>query len=785
MSWARRLLAALAALWLAAAAAFAFDDALVGAAQRAAVDFRERLSQINAEITRPLVEDQRLSDARAAIEDIRTKALGQAQLLQAPLAEVSQQISQLGPPPAEGQSEAPAIAEQRRGLTARRDVVQGAKAQLELVAVEAEQLGARVATLQRDLFFKRVFEAGRSILNPSLWTDSFVGFGLLLQRLSTLFSSWWAEVGPTANLAGLVLVPLGLTFLGGLFFLVRERLRRWYDPQLLASRVPDEMGRLWRIVRAMIGGLLLVVALVLPISVGLEAARLMTPRLGLVYSAVIDILFTTTLYWLVAQRVAAPGLPGWRVIDVDDAAARRLPVLVGLAAFVSMASQRFSTVASALFLPITYTIGQSAISAILLFLLLAALLLTLRNQPGLPGKTPGRRVYFTWAARFAPLAWLAIAVGVLALLFGYVALASFIATQTFETAILVLALFLLHHLSDAAVAASFDPSSGFGRFLRRMTGLGERAIERFGIAFRTTVDLLLVISGLPLLFLLWTVTWVDFRAMANTAFFGFKIGDITISPSTVLLVLGILIGGVALTNLIVRWLDGRILSQTRVDKGVQDSLRKSASYAGYLLAAGFALGAAGLDFSSLAIVAGALGVGIGFGLQSIVNNFVSGLILLAERPVRVGDWVALDQGEGLVKRIKVRSTEIETFDNCTIIVPNSTLITGVVRNWTHGDAMGRFTVAVSVPVTSDAPKVQSVLLEIARSHPKVLTYPEPAVMLVRFGAWSLDFELKAYVADVFDGGPVASELRQALLAAFAEKGISLATAPAVIQGKLA
>jgi small-conductance mechanosensitive channel len=783
MRWARLLLAAIGALWLAAGLAFAFDDALIGQAQRAVIEFRASLKAIDTEVSVASVADEKLSEARAAVEDIRTKALSQAQTLQAPVDELNQQISQLGPPPADGATEAPAIADQRKMLGAKLNIVQGAKAQLELVAVEAEQLGGRVSTLQRELFFRRVFEAGRSVLNPLMWFDTGLGFGLLLQRLSTLYANWWAEVGPRANVAGLALVPLFFVFIGGLFLLLRNRLQRWFDPQLLASRVPDEIGRLWRVVRAVAAVFAVLIIIVLPISIGLEAADLMTPRFDLVYSAAVDVVFSSVIYWVLARRLAAPGQPGWRLIDIDDVAAGRLPVLVGLAAVVSISSQSLSTVASALFLPITYTIGQSAISAIVLFLLLTLILLNFRNQQGLPDRTPGRRVYFSWARRFTMLAWLAIATGVMALLFGYVALASFIATQTFETAVLVVVLFLLHHLSDAAVAASFDPASGFGSFLRRMTGLGERAIERLGIAFRTIVDLLLVVSGLPLLFLLWTVTWVDFRGMANTAFFGFKLGDITISPSTVLLVLGILIGGVALTNLIVRWLDGRILSQTRIDKGVQDSVRKGASYAGYLLAAGFALGAAGLDFSNLALVAGALGVGIGFGLQAIVNNFISGLILLAERPIRVGDWVVLDAGEGLVKRINVRATQIETFDNCTMFVPNLSLITGVVKNWTHGDTMGRFGISITVDYGSDAELVRATLMEVTKAHPKVLTFPEPVVFLHNFGMRGFDFEIKGAVADIFYAAYVATDIRFAILKAFAERSIRLADPLAIVQSQ--
>jgi small-conductance mechanosensitive channel len=334
-------------------------------------------------------------------------------------------------------------------------------------------------------------------------------------------------------------------------------------------------------------------------------------------------------------------------------------------------------------------------------------------------------------------------------------------------------------LTDAAVHSSLEPDSPLGKFIRRISGIGERSVERAGLIFRVIVDVMLVLIGLPVFFVLWTVTWVDFRALVNKAFFGFDVGSVTISPSSILLIAFILVGGVAVTKLFVQWLNKRILAETRIDKGVQDSLRKGAAYTGYIIAAGIALTAAGVSFSNLAIVAGALGVGIGFGLQSIVNNFVSGLILLAERPVRVGDWVSVTAGEGLIKKINVRATEIETFDGCSIIVPNSNLITDAVKNWTHSDTMGRITVNVSVAYDSDVELVKNLLFQITKSHPNVLTYPEPVVTLQKFGAYSLDFEIKGTVADIFYGVFVASDIRIAILKAFKEKEIVIPQPAAV------
>jgi len=775
-AWGRGFAAAVLSLVLLCSAAFAFDETVIGKSERAAADFRTSLANIEQALQSPAITDSQITDLRSQLENIRTQSLILAGGLADPLAEVNQQLNLLGPAPTDGTSEAGTVAAQRQALTAKRDQVKGAKSQLELVAVNAEQLASRASAQQRNLFLSRIFEGSRSILNPTLWYDSAVGLGLMATRLMALFASWWSDVRNTANFQGLALIPVFLGVLVGAYLLLRSRVRRWAAVTPAAAHAPDDLDRLWRVVRGVVAALAILVLVFLPVTLALQISGFMTPRFALIYNAVINIIFVTTVYWALGYRLAAPGQPAWRVVDLDDAAAHKMPIFVGLAAFVSVADRNLQEIADGLYLPVSYTIGLSALSASMMIVLIGAMLYTVHHQDGLSTPSSQRKVYLSWSASFRAVIWLALAISAAALLFGFVAFGAYLVQQIFETAVLVMTLFLLHHLSDAAVASSFDPQSGLGRRLRSATGLGERGVERVGLVFRTVVDLLLVLIGMPMLFLLWTVTWVDFRSMVNSAFIGFKVGSITLSLTSVLIAIAISAFGILLTNLVVSWMNSRILAETRVDKGVQDSLRKGASYAGYILAIVLALSAAGLDFSNIALVAGALGVGIGLGLQSIVNNFVSGLILLAERPVRVGDWVAIDAGEGLVKRINVRSTEIETFDSCDIIVPNSMLITGAVRNWTHGDTMGRVTVNVSAAYGSDPEKVRDILSEIIRAHPKILTFPEPQVVLLRFGNVGLDFEARGFVAQVFDGGVVGSDLRFAILNAFSESGIKIAQA---------
>ena len=202
------------------------------------------------------------------------------------------------------------------------------------------------------------------------------------------------------------------------------------------------------------------------------------------------------------------------------------------------------------------------------------------------------------------------------------------------------------------------------------------------------------------------------------------------------------------TRLLQRWLREKALQQTRMDPGIVNSIDTVVGYVGIALAALLAVSYAGLDITNLAIVAGALSVGIGFGLQSIVNNFVSGLILLIERPIKVGDRIVVGDQQGLVRRISVRATEIETFDRASLIVPNSELITGRVLNWTHRDSLVSVNVKVGVGYDSDPEQVIAILKKCADEHPEVLRHPPPGAIFENFGDSALMFSLRISLPDI-------------------------------------
>ena len=215
----------------------------------------------------------------------------------------------------------------------------------------------------------------------------------------------------------------------------------------------------------------------------------------------------------------------------------------------------------------------------------------------------------------------------------------------------------------------------------------------------------------------------DIFSVFQISVWSFAIGGISLSPTNLLAALAILLIGMLAIRGGQRWLETQFLPRTGLDAGLPNSIAALSGYMALVALLALALGALGIDLQKIALIAGALSVGIGFGLQSVVSNFVCGLILLAERPIRVGDWVVVKNEEGWVRRISVRATEIETFDRASVIIPNQDFITGVVKNWTHGNTMGRVVVKVRVAYDSDAEKVREILLACGEQHPQVLRRP--------------------------------------------------------------
>jgi small-conductance mechanosensitive channel len=295
-----------------------------------------------------------------------------------------------------------------------------------------------------------------------------------------------------------------------------------------------------------------------------------------------------------------------------------------------------------------------------------------------------------------------------------------------------------------ATVLLFEPTRA-SAFLRRTLDLDAALSRQFLFWIELAMDVLLWIFGIFTLIVLWSGDYESLLYFLAAAIKGVSIGKYTFSIVDILVAAALFVAVLFGTRYAQRMLENRILPQTRLDAGVRHSVKAGVGYIGLILAAVTAVAAIGLDLSNLALIFGALSVGIGFGLQNIVNNFVSGLILLIERPIKVGDWVVVGTKEGTVRNIKVRATEIETFHKATIIIPNSEILSSAVVNWTHKDRMARIDIKVPVAYGVDTRRVRQLLLDCARAHAHVAIHPAPQVVLADLGANGLDFELRVFV----------------------------------------
>jgi small-conductance mechanosensitive channel len=371
---------------------------------------------------------------------------------------------------------------------------------------------------------------------------------------------------------------------------------------------------------------------------------------------------------------------------------------------------------------------------------------------------------------------LVITLAIGSLWLGYRNFSSYLFTGVFGTLFLLLTTLLLINIPAEIFDGLDEGKVEWQQRLRHQLGLKAGQFVPGLIWLRLTNTL--VIYGLLVILLLrlWGMSEQSQITLLNQLSNGIHIAGFTLEPLRIiggLLALALL---VSLTQVFKKHFSESWLRRTTLSRGAREASTTISGYIGILLSILVGLSVAGIQFEKLAIIAGALSVGIGFGLQNIVNNFVSGLILLFERPIRRGDWIKVGTAEGYVREISIRSTTIQTFDRSDIIVPNSEIISGQVTNMMLNDNFGRLILPIGVAYGSDTAQVMVILREAATTHPAVLkerTDMKISVFFRGFGADSLDFELRCFIRDIESKLSVTSDINLAIDKAFRQQGIDI------------
>ncbi|MFM9943000.1 MAG: DUF3772 domain-containing protein [Hyphomicrobiaceae bacterium] len=715
-----------------------------------------------------------LSRLRSEVERIIYDSTSTAETLRPQLAEVKSQIEKLGPPPNKDQPpESAVIAGERQRLNEMAAALDGALKTTELAWVRAKQLIDRITVIRYQQFTRNLLERRDSPVTPGVWRDVSSRIGSIAGRLQYYGADWmdWAS-----RKSGLLTALLGASL--GIFAIGKFTIGSFVQRRLpTSSPSPSFFARVMK--AAWVAPLR-----VLPLGLAAAALYFGLEGLDLLYGpwerpgvAIAQGLIVLAVASALLATALAPRHPQWRLFPVADETARRLLWLLLAFVVVYVLDTVLLEFGRLLYVPLTITVAQSFLTSLLFVGLLVALLLTpFRQLIGPDRPVNGHEFVPRVVTRHTPL-WLklplwAIAAAILiASALGYVALGRFIAHQLVLSGIVLLAAGLLYLAIRAATRGRADASDMVGNALERQFGLDAARRRQLSRLVELTLSLLLALVALPALLVQWGFSGADIRDWLKALLFGFEIGTFKISLVRILLGIGLFTGLLFLTRVIQRWFREKVTTEGRFDAGVANSIDTAIGYAGTALAMLVAVSYAGFDITSLAIVASALAVGVGFGLQSIVNNFVSGLILLVERPIKVGDWITVGSEQGNVRRISVRSTEIETFDRASLIVPNSELITGRVLNWTHRNLLGRVVVKVKVDPDADPDQVLEILRQCSDGHPDALPGTKPFVTFDNFSGDGLEFTTRLTLADVNRAGAVGTEIRVAILKALREAGV--------------
>ncbi len=706
-------------------------------------------------------------DANTPIADLRNGALtvqDQASQLAASLtpqmAALQAQLNVLGPPPAKGMpAEAPQVAAQRRQLDRAQAAIDAQIKQAQLLNQGALQLAAQLTGLRNDQFQARLASRTATPFSQAFWADparSFPDDLHRLKQLGTRLANTWDEAWRPPNRRPLLFCLVGAALLLG----AGRWLLEWLLLRLATRRVPD--GHLRRSAMATAVALTAVLTTGLAaqlVYVGLNWNDILDPDLDALASSVVRLVCFAAYVNGLGRALLSVRRPSWRLPALADLAAARLqriPWLLGAAALLFGLIERVSrTIGSSL----PATVATRGLMALVISGLIGAAWLRLRrvrSELAAAGDAIERRPL--WIGALGTAAVLGVLISWLGVVTGYIALAFFVAVQMLWVGVIVVSAYLLIHLLTDLIHTLLSPHGRSGKRLQAAFELAPHTLDQAATLFAGVIRVLLIALALATVLTPFGAGPGDLLTSARQTFSNFKLGELPIDPGSIFSATVVLLIGVFLLRMLKRWLREQLLPKSTMEPGMQDSIVTLLGYLGGMLVLVLTLAALHVNLTSITWIVSALSVGIGFGLQAIVQNFISGLILLVERPVKVGDWVSLGTVEGDIRRINVRATEIQLWDRSTVIVPNSQLITENVRNVTQPNALGRVKITLPMPLDTNAGKVRELVLDALGGHPDTLLTPAPYVLLDSLDAGSMAFNCIAYVNSPREVAGVRSDL---------------------------
>ena len=616
---------------------------------------------------------------------------------------------------------------ERVDLLARRARLLGQIRAAEQAGAAASATYTQVATRRRDSFTSHVFERTASPLEAGFWSSLLNSMRPDAQRLGRLGGDTWDAIAAAPEPQGGLSLAAALALAVVLVWPLRRLLKRASRRRAVEAVSAGGLRLSAHAVGAVLIDTLLPGSAATVLNLGLVWGQLLPDKAEAVAGALVIAVFWGAAVLALSRQLAGSPEPEERLLPVSERLAahmRALPWLVALTTGAGFLLDRTNAVVGA---SVAATIAANCLISLAYAAVASLVLLAMgaekdTDAPDEAARAPARSLLSLVLSA-------AIVVTVGAVFAGFTTFAALVSSQIFWISVLAALTYLLLRFADDAVAALFAPRGWIGRPLTNVLLLRPALVAQLSVLTSALVQVLVMLGALSLALTPFGSGGEMLSAHIPHIGQTVRLGSIVISPKSLGVAFASLLVGFALVHLLERWIDRRFLPVTDWDIGVRTSVSTGVRYLGVGVVIIWALAAAGLGFKQIALVASALSVGIGFGLQQIVQNFVSGLILLVERPVKVGDWVNVGGVEGDVQRVRVRATEIRTFDKTTLIVPNSDLITKAVQNKTLGDPHGRVRLEVSVGAAADAPRAMDAIQAVLAADSGVLDDPKPNVFI--------------------------------------------------------
>lgn len=700
------------------------------------------------------------------------------------LAQVKAQLDVLGPAPApDTLKETPQVVSQRKQLNNSKTLLTTQIEQTKAIGVGAQNLSAQISGLRRDALKTQIALNTGSILGAKFWSplidpsdkdaDRFADFGA---QVSSAWEQAWSEEWRLGS--GLfLLLALGIGVFGRR---VLDMPINWVLPRWLPQ------GRLRRSFLACFTTL----STTFTLGISMQLLCYIFTRLPDTPQMVTEFADQLIQLTYISAVIAGVGIallsnrhPSWRLPGMADRLAKSLasfPVLLAGSIFIFGSIEELNALVSASIDATLFGNGLSALLVALICIIAPIRVNRMRRKMRADGEQT--EVRSTLAGLIHLVISLTAFVILLALLIGYIPLARFVTFELLWVGIVLSVLYLLIHFVVDLAESVFSPTTHSGTILKSTLSVNDRHLSLASTLCSALgkATLLLLAAFALLNGTLGATTPLELLSKIADMWGGKGLEGMNIIPAHAVNAVLFLVIGWYILRSTRRWLDKDFLPKTTMDRGMRASLVTLFTNVGYVLIIMLTLSMLGIEWNKLAWIVSALSVGIGFGLQEIVKNFISGLILLTERPVKVGDLVSISGVEGDIRRINVRATEIQLSDKSTVIVPNSQLISQNVRNATMGNAQGVATITLTFPLDIDPEQVRNLLLEAYGLHESILENPAPSVSFKELGPNGIVLSVTGYVNSPRMVGGARSDLLYEILKMLRAADINLSQTQTMI-----